>query len=67
MSDIKDIALRLIERNPAVAGNPNALHMVEVIRSGNAQEGERLARNLCQSYGVKPEDALKSAKGFFNL
>lgn len=65
--NLRDMALGIIGRSPQVAQNPNARHMLHVIQSGDSSEGERIARNLCQSYGVTPEQALEQARGFFRI
>ena len=62
-----NFAMQMIQNNPNIANNPQAQHMLEVIQSGNAEEGEKIANNLLQTYGVSKDDALKQAKGFFNL
>lgn len=64
---MQDFALQLLEKNPNIANNPRAKHMVEVIKSGDSSEGEKLAKNLCQTYGVSEQDAVKQAMSFFNL
>lgn len=63
----RDMALALLGRAPQVSQNPNARHMLDVIQSGDAKEGERIARNLCQSYGVTPEQAMEQARRFFGI
>lgn len=62
-----NFAMQMIQNNPNIANNPQAQHMLEVIQSGNAEEGQKIANNLLQTYGVSKDDALKQAKGFFNL
>lgn len=62
-----NFAMQMIQSNPNIANNPQAQHMVEVIQSGNAEEGEKIANNLLQSYGVDKDSALKQAKSFFNI
>lgn len=52
---------------PSLANNPNARAMIQAVQSGDAEAGERIARNLCQSYGVTPEQAIQQAKGFFRI
>ena len=52
---------------PSLANNPNAMAMIQAVQSGDAEAGERIARNLCQSYGVTPEQAIQQAKGFFRI
>lgn len=63
----RDMALALLGRAPQVSQNPNARHMLDVIQSGDSDEGERIARNLCQSYGVTPEQAMEQARRFFGI
>ena len=67
MPDLKSFALNLINQNPQIAQNPNAQSMLNVIQSGDAQKGEEIARNLCQSYGITPDQALAQAKQFFHI
>lgn len=67
MSNIMQMAMNLISRNPNIANNPQAQNLIQVIQNGNAEEGQKIAQNLCQTYGVSPEDAIKQAKHFFNI
>lgn len=53
--------------NPAIKNNPQASNYLNVIQSGDSARGEEIARNICNSYGVTPEEAMKQAKSFFNL
>ena len=52
---------------PSLASNPNARAMIQAVQSGDASTGEKIARNLCQSYGVTPEQAVQQAKSFFHI
>lgn len=65
--DAKAFALDLIQRSPGLAANPNARQMIDVIRSGDSARGEQIARNLCDTYGVRPEQALQSARSYFRI
>lgn len=65
--NLRDMALSIIGRSPQVAQSPNARHMLGVVQSGDAKEGERIARNLCESYGVTPEQAMEQARRFFGF
>lgn len=67
MSTIKDFALGLLGKNPNVANNPNAQRFIQVIKEGNSSEGEQIAQNICDSYGVTKEQAIQEAKRFFRL
>ena len=63
----RDFALGLLGHMPQVTNNPNAQSMIEVIRSGDSKRGEQIARNMCDTYGVKPEDAVRQAQQFFHI
>lgn len=67
MFDPRSIALNLISRNPAVANNPQAQNLIGVIQNGDSKKGEEIARNLCNTYGVTPEQAFTQAKNFFGF
>lgn len=54
-----------IQRNPNIANNPQMKECVDAIMSGDAQRGQQLARNFCQSYGVTPEEGVQQAQQFF--
>ena len=60
-------AMQMLQNNPNIANNPNAQNMINVLQNGSDQEREELARNLCQSYGVTPEQAVQQAKNFFKI
>ena len=66
-NNIMGLALDIIQKNPALANNPNAREMIEVIRNGDAAKGQQIAKNLCDTYGVKPEDAISQARSFFHI
>lgn len=65
--DLRMIALSIIDKNPNVANNPRNKAMIEAIRNGNQEQGEALARNLCNSYGKSPEQATQEARSFFKI
>lgn len=63
----KDFAMNLITRNPQIANNPNAQGMIQAIQSNDSAKGEQIAKNLCDSYGISPQEAIQQAKRFFNI
>lgn len=67
MPTIKDFALGLLGNNPNLANNPNAQHLIQVIKEGNSSEGEQIAQNICDSYGITKEQAVQEARRFFGL
>lgn len=67
MPSLKDFALNMIDGNPQIANNPNAREFLNVIRNGDDARGRQIAQNLCDSYGITPDQAVQQAKQFFNL
>lgn len=65
--NLKDLAVNLINRNPKIVNNPQAREYLNVIQSGDEQRGQQLAKNLCESMGVKPEEAYSQARNFFHI
>lgn len=65
--DPRQMAMNLISQNPNIANNPNAQEFIKVIQNGDSERGQQIADNLCQSYGMTRDEALKNAKSFFNL
>lgn len=65
--DFRSLALNLIGRNPRVANNPQAQQMLQVIQNGDSARGQEIATNLCNTYGISKEDAVKQAKNFFGI
>lgn len=51
-----------LKSNPNIANNPQAQAMLNVVKSG-----EEIARNLCNTMGITPEEATKQAANFFNI
>ena len=65
--DPRQMAMNLISQNPNIANNPNAQEFIQVIQNGDSQRGQQIADNLCQSYGISRDEALKNAMSFFRL
>lgn len=66
-NDIRSMALEIISQSPQLRNNSNAQNMIQIIQNGDAKKGEEIARNLCETYGVKPEDAVQQARHFFHI
>lgn len=58
---------QLLQRNPALMQSQNAANIIRILQSGDAQAGEQLARNYCQSLGMTPEQAYMQVKQQFHL
>lgn len=65
--DPRQMAMNLLMRNPAIANNPQAQSLIEVIQNGDSERGKQIADNLCQTYGVTREEAIGKAKNFFGI
>lgn len=67
MNNIAQFAMHILSKNPRVANNPQAKELLNVISSGDAKRGEEIATNICNTYGVSKEEAIKKASSYFNF
>lgn len=67
MLNLQQLAMSLLAKNPNIANNPRAQEMLQTIQNNDSQKGSEIAKNLCNTYGVTPEQAVDSAKKFFNI
>lgn len=67
MNEIIQALIGQIEASPGFAGNQNAREMLECIKNGDSEKGERIAMNLCRTYGVTPEQALQQARSTLHI
>lgn len=67
MFNARDFAMNLISQNPQIANNPNANQLIDVLRNNDAQRGQVIAQNLCNTYGITPEQAVNQARQFFRI
>lgn len=58
---------RAIQQNPNLQNIPQAQNYIRVLQSGDAQQGQQLAENICKSMGITPEQAVQQAKNFFGF
>jgi len=54
----------LIKNNPQIQNNPMAQSMLSIIQNGDSMQGEQIANNLCKTYGVTREQAVKQAENW---
>lgn len=59
--------LNKLANDPNIMNDPMRKHMVEVLQSGDAEEGQKIAQNLCETYGVEMQDAAQRARSFFQF
>lgn len=64
---IKDFAIQLLNTNPNIRNNPQYQNYISIIQNGDSAQGEQIANNLCNTFGVPKEKALQDAKRFFNI
>lgn len=62
-----DQALRSMYQNPTIAQSPLKKSMLDALLNHDAQAGQRIAQNLCQSYGVTEEQAVSQAHRMFGI
>lgn len=67
MNQIANFAINLLQRNPQFSNNPQAQKLMEIIQNGDNQQGEKMAENLCETYGMTKDQALTEAKKFFGI
>ncbi len=54
-------AMQALQRNPQVANNPMGQTLIQAIQNNDSAAGERLAENICKTYGLTKEQALQQA------
>lgn len=62
---MQQMVQQMVQRNPNIANNPQAQQYLQVIMSGDSRKGQELARNICGSFGVTPEQGVQQAQQFF--
>lgn len=67
--NMQKLALNLLANSPNVQRkaqqNPALRQGLAAIQNGDNVSGENIARNLCASMGVTPEQATEQAQNFF--
>lgn len=61
------MAMNRISSDPSFRNNPQAKAFVDIMQRGDIAQGQEMAKNLCQSYGVSEQEALQQAKSFFRI
>lgn len=57
----------VLRNNPGVVNNPQAQNYINVLQSGDAQAGQRLAENLLNTYGMTKEQGMAQVRQFFHF
>ena len=61
------VANAILQKHPEIKNNPQKMEILRVIESGDSKRGEEIAMNLCNTYGVTKEEAIKSAMQEFGI
>lgn len=64
---LMQFALNKIASNPDIANNPRNKELISIIQNGDSVKGKQVANNLCESYGLDKDAALKQAAAFFGI
>lgn len=56
-----------IQNNPNIMSNSQAQNYINILQSGNAQAGQRLAENLLNTYGMTKEQGMAQVRQFFHF
>ena len=59
------IAEMMNQRYPEAAKNPNMQHMMQILQSGNEQEGIAYANQLLQTMGLSQKQGIQQVANFF--
>lgn len=54
---IQRIMNQMVQNNPNIAGNPRNQALLNTLTSGNQNNIQQTAENLCQTYGCSVEEA----------
>lgn len=69
MNNMQQFAINMIANNPRLQqraqGNPMLMQGLRAIQNGDANAGQQLAQNICNSMGVSPQQATQQAMQFF--
>lgn len=64
---LAQMAMNRISSDPNLQKNPQARAFIDIMQRGDIAQGQQMARNLCQSFGVSEQEALQQAKSFFRI
>lgn len=62
MMNFQNLVQTAIRQNPQLQQNPQMQNYIQVLMSGDSQRGEQLARNICESIGITPEQGVQQAQ-----
>lgn len=65
MNQLINQALRELEQRPDLKANPAAREWLRVLREGDSQKGEQIARNILSENKVTIQQAMEHARRMF--
>lgn len=65
MNQLINQALRELEQRPDLKANPMAREWLRVLREGDSQRGEQIARNILNENKVTIQQAMEHARRMF--
>lgn len=65
MNHLINQALRELEQRPDLKSNPMAREWLRVLREGDSQKGEQIARNILNENKVTIQQAIEQARRMF--
>lgn len=65
MMSPQQIVYGILQTRPDIANSPQGQQLMQILQSGDNEAGMQMAMNICNSYGVTPQQALSSAINFF--
>lgn len=63
----KEILMEFLKKNPNVANNPQMQSYIDALNSGDQQRIKELGMNICNSFGVTPDQARAETMRFFGI
>lgn len=63
----KEILMEFLKKNPNVANNPQMQSYIDALNSGDQQRIKELGMNICNSFGVTPDQARTETMRFFGI
>lgn len=62
---IEQLALGILQQRPDVANTPQGQQFMQILQSGDKEAGMQMAMNICNSYGMTPQQGVMQAIKFF--
>ncbi len=62
MNPLLQVAMQTILNRPDLRNNQIAQQFLNIVNTGDVAQGQQLAQNLCQTYGLNPQDAAQQAQ-----